>query len=243
MPNPIGDASYKGLAVPMFGDSVIEQENSSNVILTLVHTSANAGGFIQGMDFRADRASSLLTDLALWDVDLDGGHRVLSGTTVLMEIDSSGLYVRGGKQMFNSSGQTPVITINTTASTLLSSNSGKLHVLSTQAATSNFIYLPTAGLARQGDYWDLVSETTAVSLWNLAILGTSGQILAPTGAGTAIATTIAVDSTLSTGAMWWHVICISTVLPSYMVSNMLSPTAALTSAVAMAHTLGVGTSA
>src|SRR3990167_4363232 len=121
--DPIGAATYKGLAEPLFGDAAVEQENSSNYVRTYVHTSANTGGFLMGMDYRADKAASLLTDLALWDIDVDGGFRVLSGTTVLMELDSSGLYVRGSKQIFNSSGQVPQIAIATTASTLVSSNS------------------------------------------------------------------------------------------------------------------------
>ena len=157
MPSPIGEATYKGLAVPAFGDSVIEQENSSNAILTLVHTSANAGSFIQGMDFRADRASSLLTDLALWDVDVDGGFRVLSGTSVLFELNSSGLY-QGTTQIINASGifngPTAVQTVTTVSSasgstiiSLTTAQSGRLIIVDGGAQGAMVVLpTPTAGL-------------------------------------------------------------------------------------------------
>src|SRR3990172_11861728 len=227
--DPIGAATYMAMGEPLFGDATVEQENSSNYVRTYVHTSANTGGFLMGIDYRADKASSVLTDLALWDIDVDGGFRVLSGTSVLFELNSSGLY-QGSTQLIDLNGvflggqKQQTVTINTTASTLVSSNSGKMHVLSTQAATSNFIYLPTSGVARVGDTWDIISETTAVSLWNLAILGlnTGGRIYVHTGSTNVIDTTIAVDSTVSTGAMWWKVVCLSTT-PTYVVSNMLTP--------------------
>src|SRR3990172_4060152 len=179
----------------------------------------------------ADKASSLLTDLALWDIDVDGGFRVLSGTSVLFELNSSGLY-QGSTQLIDLNGaflggsKQQTVTINTTASTLVSSNSGKMHILSTQAATSNFIYLPTSVNARAGDTWDIISETTAVGLWNLSILGanTGGTILVHVGSTNSIATTGAIDSTASTGVMWWKVVCISTAAPLYAVSNMMTPT-------------------
>jgi len=226
--NPLGEATYMSMAAPLFGDAVVEQENSSNYVRTYVHTSANAGGFLMGMDYRADKASSLLTDLALWDIDVDGGFRVLSGTSVLFELNSSGLY-SGSTQLIDVNGvflggqKQQTVTLNTTASTLVSSNSGKLHVLSTQAATSNFIYLPIAANVRAGDWWEIVSNTTAVSLWNLSVNGTSGEIFVHTGSTNVVVTTGAVDTTASTGAMWWKVVCISTVLPSYALSNMMTP--------------------
>jgi len=81
--DPIGAATYMAMGEPLFGDATVEQENSSNYVRTYVHTSLNTGGFLMGMDYRADKASSLLTDLALWDIDVDGGYRALSlGLTV-----------------------------------------------------------------------------------------------------------------------------------------------------------------
>ena len=225
--DPIGAGTYMGLAEPLFGDAVVEQENSSNYVRTYVHTSANTGGFLMGMDFRADKASSLLTDLALWDIDVDGGFRVLSGTSVLFELNSSGLY-QGSTQLIDVNGvflggqKQQTVTINTTASTLVSSNSGKIHVLSTQAATSNFIYLPTSGNARVGDTWEIISNTTAASLWNLSILGanTGGLIYIHTGSTGAVNTTGAIDSTGSSGLLWWKVVCLTTT-PEFVVTNMM----------------------
>src|SRR3990167_10898011 len=127
--NPIGEATYMAMGEPLFGDATVEQENSSNYIRTYVHTSLNAGGFLMGMDFRADKASSLLTDLALWDIDVDGGFRALSGTTVVMELNSSGLYA-GATLLIGTGGGVSAQTVSlaTTANTLASSNSGKLHI-------------------------------------------------------------------------------------------------------------------
>src|SRR3972149_9852123 len=115
--DPIGAATYMGMAAPLHGDAVVEQETSSNSVRTYVHTSANTGGFLMGMDFRADKASSLLTDLALWDIDVDGGFRVLSGTTVLFELNSSGLYdgstlIIDSEGLFAGGSRASVITIN-----------------------------------------------------------------------------------------------------------------------------------
>jgi hypothetical protein len=241
--DPIGQDTHKGLAAPLFGDATVEQRNSSNYVRTYVHTSDNTGGFLAFSDFRADRASSVLTNLLVADVDEDGGFRAVSGTTVLMELNSSGLY-GGSALIVGPSGETvpQVVTINTTASTLVSSNSGKLHLLSTQAATSNFIYLPTSGNARVGDTWEIFSNTTAVGLWNLSILGanTGGEIHVHNGSTNAIATTGAIDSTVTTGGMWWKVLCVSTT-PIYFVTNMMTQAGPTTAG--NYYTIGAGTTA
>src|SRR3990167_7426228 len=144
--DPIGAATYMGLAEPLFGDAVVEQENSSNYVRTYVHTSANAGGFLMGMDFRADKASSLLTDLALWDIDVDGGFRSLSGTTVLMEMNSSGLYVRGSL-LFGVSGGKQIVSPTTGASyQVTSTQSGAVFSIG-QNATSQLLLLPVKPVA------------------------------------------------------------------------------------------------
>ena len=48
--DPIGQDTYKGLGVPLHGDSVIRQQNSSNAIVTLMHSTANTGRFLMGID-------------------------------------------------------------------------------------------------------------------------------------------------------------------------------------------------
>ena len=143
MPNPIGEATYKALGEPLFGDATVEQENSSNYIRTYVHTSANAGGFLMGMDFRADKASSLLTDLAQWDIDVDGGFRVLSGTTVLYELNSSGLYGPGAQQMLSTLGLArPIVSPTTGANYQVTSTQHNAIFNIGQNGTSQLLLLP-----------------------------------------------------------------------------------------------------
>ena len=140
MPDPIGAATYMGMAEPLFGDAVVEQENSSNYVRTYVHTSANAGGFLMGMDYRADKASSLLTDLALWDIDVDGGFRALSGTSVLMELNSSGLYA-GAVQVIGPAANSVVSPTTGADYQITSTQSGVIFNIG-QNATSQLLLVP-----------------------------------------------------------------------------------------------------
>jgi hypothetical protein len=103
----------------------------------------------------------------------------------------------------------------------VSSNVGKIHVLSTQAATTNFIYLPTAALSRAGAKWEFVSNTTAVTLWNFIVNGTSGQLFGKVGT-TAVTVTTAGYENATSGALWVEIVCLSTVLPSYAFSNKMA---------------------
>ena len=227
MPEPTGENTFRGLALPAYGEWEQVQRNSSATMVTLTHSTANTGLFMVGRNSVSSQffgpGSSAQGGL-VFAITAAGGFSVRSGTTVVFELNSSGLY--SGTTLLVSPGGavvSQIITVNTTATTLASSNSGKVHVLSTQAATSNFIYLPIATNVRAGDYWDIVSNTTAVSLWNIVVNGTSGQIFAHSGSTGSVVTTGAFDTTASTGAMWLRVLCISTVLPSYALSNMMTP--------------------
>lgn len=105
--NPIGQDTYKGLSVPLYGESVIRQNNSSNAALTLMHSTANTGRFLMGLDYKnlgSDIASSVLTDLAVFDIDADGGFRCVSGTTVNYELNTTGLLAATSK-VITSSGE------------------------------------------------------------------------------------------------------------------------------------------
>ena len=144
--DPIGAATYMAMGEPLFGDATVEQENSSNYVRTYVHTSLNAGGFLMGMDYRADKASSLLTDLALWDIDVDGGYRALSGTTVLMELNSSGLYARGSL-LFGVNGGKQVVSPTTGANyQVTSTQSGSIFNIG-ENGTSQLLLLPVNPVA------------------------------------------------------------------------------------------------
>jgi hypothetical protein len=246
MPEPTGENTFRGLALPAYGEWEQVQRNSSATMITLTHSTANAGLYMVGRNSVSSQffgpGSSAQGGLT-FAISAVGGYSVRSGTTVLAELNSSGLYL-GTTQIIGPGGSIfpGTVTINTTASTLVSSNSGKIHILSTQAATSNFIYLPTAPNARAGDSWEIISNTTAVSLWNLVVNGTSGQIFVHQGTTAVVVTTGAVDTTATTGAMWWEVVCLSTVLPSYALHNKMAPSISITTAASFYHT-GAGTTA
>jgi len=170
MPSPLGDASYKGLAEPLFGDAVVEQENSANAVRTYVLTSANAGIFLRGTLFRADKASSVLTDLTRWDITTAGGYRVVSGTTVLLEFNSSGL-LAGGTTLAqwtvgaagNILGLKQTVTSPTTGAsfTISSTQSGTMFNIGNNDGTSQLAVLPRNPAA--GVYFDFFVSTQASS--------------------------------------------------------------------------------
>ena len=249
MPEPTGENTFRGLALPAYGEWEQLQRNSSATMITLTHSTANTGLLMAGRNSVSSQfwgpGSSAQGGL-VFAITAAGGFSVRSGTTVIFELNSSGLY-SGTTRLLEPGGafHDQVVTIATTASTLVSSNAGKVHVLSTDAATSNFIYLPTAPNVRAGDSWEIVSNTTAVGLWNLVVNGTSGQIFVHRGTTGTLITTGAIDTTATTGAMWWKVVCISTVLPSFAVSNMMTPARATSGAPTTAsyYRIGSGTTA
>lgn len=227
---PVRNDTYKGLGLPTLGSVNLKGDNSTGDVLTVTQSTGGGGNLLvlrtaptSGVAGALDSTVGTADQVRVTSA---GVIQILDATTVVLSLSTAGLQI-GGNTVISSvgglAGGAQIVTINTSASTLVSSNSGKMHVLSTQAASSNFIYLPTAANARQGDVWDLISETTAVSLWNLSILGTSGQIFAHVGSTAVVVTTGALDTTATTGAMWWKVVCLSTLLPSYMASNMLTP--------------------
>ena len=244
---PRGVDTYKGLGLPTQGNVNLKGDTSTGDTLTVTQSTAGGGNLLvlrtaptSGIANSLD--SSLLTADQV-RVTSAGAVQVMDNTTVVAQLSTAGLTI-GGNLVISSigglAGGSQSVTINTTASTLASSNSGKVHLLSTQAASSNFIYLPTSGSARVGDTWELISNTTAVSLWNLVIVGANsgGEIHAPVGSTAVVITTGAIDSTVSTGTMWWKVVCVSTD-PIYFVSNMMTP--ALSSA--NLPLIGAGTTA
>ncbi len=223
---PLGRAAYNGLAVPVEGESETRQEDSSRTIRTLTHSSDNIGRFFTFRDFVPPiHSSRALADVAA--IDADGGFLGLQGTSVKMELNSSGLYVDGGKQLFDNSGKKAqvALTAGTTAHTIVSSNAGKIHVISTQAATSVFIYLPSSGSVAVGEVYEFISNTTAASLLNFAILGTNtdGEIQCHLGSTNVVATTKAITH-VSSGALWVKFLCLSTAGPTWAASNQLVPT-------------------
>ncbi|GAF75804.1 unnamed protein product [marine sediment metagenome] len=232
--DPIGRGTYNGLGVPLNGESLIRQQNSSNTILTLMHSSDNTGRLLMGIDYKAggDVMSSVLTDLATFDIDATGAFRGISGTTVNVELNSSGLFVLGdtvpvinsSKEICAHKKQTVTISSDgTTAYYLATSNAGKLHLVSTDIGTSVVIGLPTTlheGL-QVGMYWDIFSNTTAAGVIDIASIGVDkGEISLHLSTNDQM-TTIAVTHATS-GPFWVRVLCDSTAdLKQWTISNFM----------------------
>lgn len=73
--NPVD--TYKGLAVPLDGNSRIRQRNSTGDFITLEHSSANTGRFMVFRDYIADgqEGPSTATGSDLAYIDADGRYR------------------------------------------------------------------------------------------------------------------------------------------------------------------------
>ena len=50
MTSPTGENTFRGLALPAQGEWEQVQQNSSNTMVTLTHSTANAGAFLAGRD-------------------------------------------------------------------------------------------------------------------------------------------------------------------------------------------------
>lgn len=188
--DPIGQGTYKGLAVPAYGESVIRQQNSSNAILTLMHSAANTGRLLLGIDYKPEGdESSLLTDLAVFDIDAAGGYRAVSGTTINMEFNTSGIFA-GAERIIDSSGglhsRRPVVEMTTGADySPTTAQSGTLFLAGCNLGTSQRVLLPknpTAGVwydfyvSTQDDAGDFAFNTTANSSAELHMPGVTSAV-------------------------------------------------------------------
>jgi hypothetical protein len=183
--DPIGLDDYRGLGVPLQGDATIRQQNSSNAIWTLMHASANTGRFFLGIDAAMNTSESEGGGMpdssnlsrALCDIDADGGFRVLEGTSIKMEINSSGVY-QGSTQVIELSDglmtapmyrETSAVSSATTAVTATSGGCGTLWLVSTNTDTV-FITLPATPAV--GDNYEVYSNTSAASIVNVKTAAT-----------------------------------------------------------------------
>ena len=190
MADPVGNDAYKGLAMPLYGESKLVQRNSSNAILTFQHSTEDAGRLMLGTDVRssgttAQPFSSILDNLAVWDIDGAGGYRALSGTTILMELNSSFVGVEGLSSardwQIDSSGvwtgtKRQITTVTTGANfTISSTQSGTLFLVGHTSGTSMYIILP--GDAPTGTWFDiwLTSGDAGSSLGEVNITSTAGS--------------------------------------------------------------------
>ena len=168
MTDPIGQDTYKGMAVPLYGESLIHQRNSSNAILTLMHSSANTGRLVMGLDYKdidSEERSSVLTDPLPFDIDADGGLRgAPSGTTIEWEMNSSGLFGgttklidAGGKLQTERIQQVTTVAAVTTGIDVSSLESGMLYFFSTQATTYQ---VRCGGSPFTGQYFDVFCDSS-----------------------------------------------------------------------------------
>ena len=204
----IGENTYKGLAVPLYGESQIQQL-TTNTIVSMQLSSNNAGRFMLGTDQRLTTGfgfsteyvipqySSLLTNLAVFDIDADGGYRAVSGTTVLIELNSSGIFGRdtlANEWRIDSSGRAQgvfrtVTTVTTGANfTIPSTASGTYYYVSgVSAGTAMFLILP--GDAALGTYYDFWF-TSQTALGDVGITSTAGgAVISMPGLNTSLVST------------------------------------------------------
>ncbi len=207
---PLGIAAYNGLAVPVNGESEIRQVDSSRTVLTMTHSSDNSGRFQTWRDYGLLNSTLAGVDLAA--IDADGGFLALSGSTVKLELNSSGLY-KGTTQIIGAAGgyKQPIVSLTgaTTEHTILTTNAGKLHVISTQAASSVFIHLPASSLIAVGESYEFLANTSAADLFHFMLVGTSGVIHTHIASTNVVETTGAVTHG-SSGALWLKFTVIST---------------------------------
>ncbi len=234
MTDPIGQGTFEGLGVPLHGESVIRQENSSNAIVTLMHSTANTGRFLLGTDYKSSKGfSSVITDHAVFDIAEDGAFQCVSGTSVGIRLNTSGLFNSTDERIMGSSGEQgagmqQVVTFSsdgTTAQYLTAANSGKLHIVSTNSGSSIVISLPTTAIGGDiavGMYWDVFMNTSDADVLSIASIGVDkGVINAHHGSSDVLHTTISIANGTS-GPFWVRILCDSTAdLKVWTVRNFL----------------------
>ena len=247
----IGENTYKGLGVPLRGHSQLIAESTAPILTFRLSSESTNARFVMGMDnpttgnsSAIDLNSSVVEDLMKWDIDEAGGYRAVSGTTVLMELNSSGLYA-GTDQIVNADGgfvgARVALTAATTLHTLLSSNAGKLHTMTTVAASSVFIHLPSSGNAAIGDRFEFAINTSAAGILHFMTTGANagGEIHAHIDSTNTIISTGAV-SNVTSGPLWWEFMCVSTVGPVWALQNKMTQS---NNSTAQLHTVAAATTA
>lgn len=230
MTDPIGQGSYKGLAVPLYGEALLQQQNSSAAIITMMHSTANTGRFLMGLDYKdidGDLRSSVLTDPMPFDIDADGGLGLgVSGTTIAAIINSSGLY-GGTTKLIGSSGklltervqQVTTVAAATTGVAVTTAQSGMLFVFSTQATTYQ-VRLPASPFT--GMYIDVYTESTDAAHLSVVCTAATHGFIGQLNQATSFAyvTTKAV-SFGSTGVNYARFLCVSSAAGQWAVLPLL----------------------
>ena len=209
MATPVGENTYKGLGVPLAGETEITQQNSSNTVLTITHSTANTGAYLAGRNSVSSQfwgpASSLQSGLA-FVIDADGSYEVRSGTTVLVEIgssfalegrpattasafsiDTSGRFIGAKKNVVN-------ITTATTTYTAISSLSGSLLYWSSVDTSGQNLLLPSnASSLAIGVYFDVYVGNRAATAFDITSTAhTSAEIYLHGGGAATVSTALAI---------------------------------------------------
>ena len=194
MPEPTGENTFRGLALPAYGEWEQVQRNSSATMITLTHSTANAGLFLVGRDSVSSQfwgpGSSAQGGLR-FAITTGGGFSVRSGTTVSAEFNSSGLYF-GGIQTLSSlgsfSGRMGLTTISSaagsTAYVLTSTQSGRIIVVD-GGAQGLTVTLPTPAA---GLNYTIVQSSAHPGVVDVTSTGGAFDISFPTGNTTLVTT-------------------------------------------------------
>ena len=95
MPTPTGGDTYRGLGVPLSGEYEQLQLNSSQTMVTLTHSTANAGAFLVGRNSVSSLQSvglgSSLQSGVVFAIDAAGNYEGRSGTTVTFSFGPGGI--------------------------------------------------------------------------------------------------------------------------------------------------------
>jgi hypothetical protein len=189
-------------------------------MLTMGHgNSSNEGYFLTLRDFLPEGSTVNAQDLLI--IDADGGIGTMSGTTLKMELNSSGLYA-GSTQIISTAGVfQKTLVVASTGTTLVEADIGKLVVVTT-AGTTALIRLPASGMSAGWNCQVMVNSTAAGDV-TVLVLGTTGPIFHfHSGTTNTLATTKAAVTWDTSGTGWIEAVCISTVEPIYAISNKMA---------------------
>ena len=225
MTSPVGENTFRGLALPAQGEWEQVQQNSSNTMVTLTHSTANAGAFLAGRDsvssqFWGPGSSARGGEVSL--IDADGGYQAVSGTTILIEVNSSVIEGRPASTIsawsLDSSGRmlgqkrnVINITTATTTYTAISSLSGSLLYWSSLDTSGQNLLLPSnASSLTIGVYFDVYIGTHAATAFLVTSTAHSSAEILLYGSGASTVSTALAIGIPSTAAGGLRITAIST---------------------------------
>jgi len=220
---PLGLNAYNGLALPANGEGEQRQVDSSRTMMTQTHSTANTGRFFTFRDYALPGSTLAGVDVAA--IDADGGFVALSGATVMMELNSSGLY-KGTTLIYGAAGghyrTVTTVAAATTGVELVSTNSGGIwHVSSKTSGAGSTLQFRIAASVQAGSYWDIFCDPIGDAAdYNI---GTTfaGTFYGPMGSTDIITCASAVSNT-SSGVFGIRLTAINSTV--FVVENLLQKT-------------------